>query len=337
MYTAANVAVVSGGRSGLSRVMASLHNVNVGYFLPDYTAYTQLLSEFQGISPISVAHDHPDGVSTSASHLKAQIQQHGLGAFLLSNPGNPSGKPVEGAELGEYVRIARDEHCLFMMDEFYSHYMYEPGLPGDTRPFHTLSSAEFVHDVDRDPVVIINGFTKNWRLPGHRVCWVVGPKHCIEVLSSIGSYMDGGANNPLQKAALPLLEPGFVQADALALQAHFRAKRDYMLTELAALGIKARTPESTFYIWADVSGLPPPLNNGVIFFEYCIRHKVICVPGIFFDVNPFQRRHYSRSLYVNHLRMSYGPAWPNLKQAIAGMHEIVGLARAGQLPPLSAC
>ena len=50
-----------------------------------------------------------------------------------------------------------------------------------------------------------------------------------------------------------MLEPGFVEKDALALQAHFREKRDYMVRELEAMGIKARVPKSTFYIWADVS------------------------------------------------------------------------------------
>ena len=44
-----------------------------------------------------------------------------------------------------------------------------------------------------------------------------------------------------------------LEKDALALQAHFREKRDYMVRELEAMGIKARVPKSTFYIWADVS------------------------------------------------------------------------------------
>ena len=81
--------------------------------------------------------------------------------------------------------------------------------------------------------------------------------------------------------------------------------------------------------------LPPPLNNCVVFFEYCVRHKVICVPGIFFDVNPFHRRRFHKSPYIDKLRMSYGPAWPNLKQAVKGMKEIIELAKAGQLPPLA--
>ena len=39
-------------------------------------------------------------------------------------------------------------------------------------------------------------------------------------------------------------------------------------------------------------------------------------------------------VYIDKLRMSYGPAWPNLKQAVKGMKEIIELAKAGQLPPL---
>ena len=38
--------------------------------------------------------------------------------------------------------------------------------------------------------------------------------------------------------------------------------------------------------------------------------------------------------HIDKLRMSYGPAWPNLKQAVKGMKEIIDLAREGRLPPL---
>jgi aspartate/methionine/tyrosine aminotransferase len=124
-YTYENVCVTGGGRSGLNRLMGSLQNINVGYTTPDYTAYSQLLGEFVGISPIPVAHDDPEGLLTTAPELRKQIRLHGLGAFLLSNPGNPTGKPIEGGLLDKYVRIAREENCLFLMDEFYSHYMYE--------------------------------------------------------------------------------------------------------------------------------------------------------------------------------------------------------------------
>lgn len=43
-------------------------------------------------------------------------------------------------------------------------------------------------------------------------------------------------------------------------------------------------PESTFYCWADLSGLPPGLENGLAFFEEALKFKVILVPGIFFGI-----------------------------------------------------
>ena len=66
----------------------------------------------------------------------------------------------------------------------------------------------------------------------------------------------------------------------------------------------------------------------------CVEKNGCSMPGIFFDVNPFHRRRFHKSPYIDKLRMSYGPAWPNLKQAVKGMKEIIELAKAGQLPPL---
>lgn len=82
------------------------------------------------------------------------------------------------------------------------------------------------------------------------------------MLGSAGSYLDGGANGPLQELSLPLMELDFIRKDAIALQRHFRKKRDYLLSELRKLGIVvAFEPSSTFYVWACLSELPPPLND----------------------------------------------------------------------------
>jgi aspartate/methionine/tyrosine aminotransferase len=101
----------------------------------------------------------------------------------------------------------------------------------------TVSSAEYIDDVDHDPILIINGLTKNWRCPGFRVCWIVAPKDIVSMLGSAGSYLDGGANAPLQRLALPLMEMDFIRRDTWALQNHFREKRDFLLQELTNMGI----------------------------------------------------------------------------------------------------
>lgn len=67
-------------------------------------------------------------------------------------------------------------------------------------------------DVNEDPVVLIDGLTKNFRLPGWRVCWVIGPKNLVSALSQSGSFLDGGASHPLQAAAIPFLDKEYVKA-----------------------------------------------------------------------------------------------------------------------------
>lgn len=57
------------------------------------------------------------------------------------------------------------------------------------------------------------------------------------MLGSAGSYLDGGANAPLQKLALPLMEMDFIRRDTWALQNHFKQKRDFLLRELDKLEI----------------------------------------------------------------------------------------------------
>lgn len=99
------------------------------------------------------------------------------------------------------------------------------------------------------PIVILDGLTKNFRLPGWRCCWVVGPKALIAGLSQAGSYLDGGASHPTQVAAIPLLEPERVQQDKIALQKCFKAKRDHVLKRLADIGLQVScmsTPQVYF-------------------------------------------------------------------------------------------
>lgn len=46
-YTWENVAIVPGGRAGLIRIAAVLDNAYLGFFIPDYTAYNEMLSLFR--------------------------------------------------------------------------------------------------------------------------------------------------------------------------------------------------------------------------------------------------------------------------------------------------
>ncbi|MGO8991901.1 MAG: pyridoxal phosphate-dependent aminotransferase [Polyangiaceae bacterium] len=322
-YSAENVAVSGGGRASLTRAAASLGHINLGHFLPDYTAYEELLDIFKAFTAIPILLEPERGYSFTPEDLRREILGRGLSALLLSNPCNPTGKLVEGDELDRWVETARELDCALLLDEFYSHYVYRPrrgALPIE-------SAARYVEHVDRDPVLILDGLTKNWRYPGWRVTWSIGPKQVIEAVASAGSFLDGGGSKPLQRAAIPLLEEAHVTAETMAVHTVFREKRDFLLSRLERLGVRFdRTPDGTFYCWGSVAGLPPSMSDGMSFFRAALEHKVITVPGEFFDVNPGKRRSGRASRFRDYVRFSFGPSLATLEKAVARFEAMVATA-----------
>jgi N-succinyldiaminopimelate aminotransferase len=320
-YTAENVSVSGGGRASLTRAAASLGHVNLGHFLPDYTAYEELLDIFKAFTAIPILLEGERGYAFTVEDLRREVHGRGLSALLLSNPCNPTGKLVQGDELRRWVELARAEDCALLFDEFYSHYIWS-GRPGQ---LPVESAARYVEDVNSDPIVIFDGLTKNWRYPGWRVTWTVAPRKVIEAVASAGSFLDGGGSKPLQRAAIPLLSDEHVIAETNAIQTVFRGKRDRMLSGLERLGIRIdRAPDGTFYVWGRVEGLPPPLNEGMGFFRAALEKKIITVPGEFFDVNPGKRRSQRASRFRSHVRFSFGPSMASLETALGRLEQMIG-------------
>jgi len=318
-YTYENVSIASGGRTALTRLAAALGNINMGHFLPDYTAYEELLSVFKAFIPIPILLDVETGYRISTKALREEILGRGLRALLLSNPCNPTGQLIEGENLRGLVHLARETDCSLILDEFYSHFIYTGGFNGQPR---MVSAAAYIDNVETDPVILVDGLTKNWRYPGWRISWTLGPRSVIEAIASAGSFLDGGANNPFQPQAATLLEPALAAQETYAIQKLFREKRNYVLARLRDLNIQVEVePAGTFYVWANLAHLPPPLNNGMSFFEEGLKENVITVPGIFFDVNPERRR--SRHRYEHYCRISFGPEMEKLEIGLAAMERMI--------------
>jgi len=98
-YTADNVCVSGGGRAALTRAAASLGSINLGHFLPDYTAYEELLDIFKAFTAIPILLEGERGYAFTVEDLRREVHGRGLSALLLSNPCNPTGKLVQGEEL----------------------------------------------------------------------------------------------------------------------------------------------------------------------------------------------------------------------------------------------
>ncbi|KIK31031.1 hypothetical protein PISMIDRAFT_20525 [Pisolithus microcarpus 441] len=175
-YTYENVCIVPGGRSGLSRVAAVVSDVYCSYQIPDYTAYDQVLSAFKRLVPVPTACVfilYPRLFTdlslvwtpsfSGANEKQRDIQTQGLSVIIASNPRNPTGQVIAGKDLKELVSLSREGTTLILDEarylwlQFYSWYIYHDN---DKERGKSVSSAEYVEDVDTDSIVIIDGLTK---------------------------------------------------------------------------------------------------------------------------------------------------------------------------------
>lgn len=323
-YTAENVSVAAGGRLMLSRIFAALGEGAVGYQVPDYTAYEDMLEAHRHrVRPVAIVATEQDGFALPPQRFERALSHERLSAFILSNPCNPTGRVIRGPRLEQYLRAARAQGTTLVLDEFYSHFIFDGEQPGPG----PVSGAAYVEDVDTDPMLLVDGLTKSFRYPGWRVGWAVGPRAMIETLGCAASSIDGGPGQPIQRAALEVLSPARADQETAALRTVFSRKRNLMSEKLRAMGVRfAHESESTFYVWGSIAGLPAPLNDAEVFFRRALERKVLTVPGRFFDINPGRLRT-GPSPLAQWMRFSFGPPHDNLALGLERLGAMVAAAR----------
>lgn len=92
-YNERNVCICGGGRSSLTRAVAALGEVNLGHFLPDYTAYSRpafaWTSSRRGPSIAGDVSALPESINDGMSFFRAALERRVIcvpGEFFDVNP-----------------------------------------------------------------------------------------------------------------------------------------------------------------------------------------------------------------------------------------------------------
>lgn len=88
-YTWENVCIVPGGRAGLTRIAAVIGNALLCYFVPDYTAYNEMLAIFKNFVAVPVPLDEKNKYCIEPEIVRREVKR-GVSVVLTSNPRNPT-------------------------------------------------------------------------------------------------------------------------------------------------------------------------------------------------------------------------------------------------------
>jgi LL-diaminopimelate aminotransferase len=162
----------------------------------------------------------------------------------LNYPNNPTGAVASLDFFDRAVHFARRHDLLICHDNPYCDVTFDG---------HISPSILEVPGA-KDVALEFNSVSKTYNMAGWRVGMAVGSAMAVQALARTKTNIDSGIFRPLQDAVVAVLTGD--QAWLKDRNEIYRQRRDLILDTLKGVGIRARKPRASLYIWAEVpSGL----------------------------------------------------------------------------------
>ncbi len=207
---------------------------------------------------------HPPTWTFAVDELRAAFTGK-TRALILNTPQNPSGRVFAHQELSLIAELCLEHDVTVIVDEVYEHLVF---APAQHIPIATLPDM-FEH------TVTVSSAGKLFSATGWKIGWVYGPPALVEGVAAAHQFITFAVHHPSQEAvAYALNLPGSYYD---AFRNMYDTKRRLMLSALNSGGLKYFTPEGTYFVMADYSGVfdGTPLE----FTRYLTREiGVACIP-----------------------------------------------------------
>jgi len=158
----------------------------------------------------------------------------------LNYPNNPTGA-IAGLDFFEKaVNFAQQHNLAICHDTPYAEVAFDGYKPPS---FLQIPGAKKIG-------VEFHSLSKTYHMTGWRIGMAVGNADMVDALFRVKSNLDSGIPQAIQYAAVEALSGS--QEHIAEHNAIFQRRRDKLVKVLNEIGLKARIPEATFYIWAKI-------------------------------------------------------------------------------------
>jgi aspartate/methionine/tyrosine aminotransferase len=300
---ASRIVVTAGASAALHLACLALINAGDEVLMPDpsYPCNRHFVSAAGGqavLLPTTAA----ERFQLSAAKVEAAWGPRTRGV-LLASPSNPTGTSIHPDALRRIHAVVQARGGITLVDEIYLPLSFEAQY-GQT----ALGLG--------DSVISLNSFSKYFNMTGWRLGWMVLPEALVPTIERLAQNLFICPSTIAQHAALACFE-----ADSLAIyeqrRAEFKARRDYFIPALNALGLNVPVmPDGAFYAWADCSTACAQLGiqgSWDFAFEVMQRAHVAVTPGRDFGTD--QTAHF--------IRFSTASSMAQLQTAVARLRSLL--------------
>jgi len=263
--------------------------------VPNYMQTWGLARAFGGTVREWPLVETPDGWRIDAGALERLVTPR-TKLIIICNPNNPTGARFDAGDLDRIAAIAARHGAWILADEIYR------GAELDGRETPSMWGRH-------DRVIVTNGLSKAYALPGLRIGWAVAPP---AVIASLWSYHD-----------YTTISPGAL-SDVLARRALEPSRRARILARTRAI-LNANFPIMAEWLRShgELFTFVPPDAGAIVYVRYChainstdlvnrLRKEksVLIVPGDHFGMDGY-------------LRIGFGDEVGYLREGLNRLHDLI--------------
>lgn len=242
-YKTEEIIVSVGAKQAICNAVLSLVDEGDEVIIPTpcWVSYSEMV-KIAGGKNVFVRSDAANDYKLTAEQLQAAITER-TKLLILCTPNNPTGSVYTQEELAQIVEVLKQHPNIYVIsDEIYSALVYN-------QPHVSLAS--FAELTDR--LVLINGVSKTYAMPGYRIGWMACHNAGIIKACAIlqGQYLTCACMVAQKAAEAALTGP---QECVEQMRKAYAKRRELVLSLLSEIPDMTYTiPQGAFYAFADVS------------------------------------------------------------------------------------
>ena len=182
----------------------------------------------------------------------------------ISYPNNPTGAVAELDFFNRVVSLARKNDLAVCHDAAYTEVAFDGYQPA------SFMQAEGAREMG----VEFHSWSKTYNMTGWRIGMLVGNERMVKALKDVKSNIDSGIPQAIQYAAIKALTSS--QECVQKHNATYQRRRDLLIEVLNNIGIEAKPPKASLYIWAKV---PEGYTSVEFATDLLDKVGVVVIPG----------------------------------------------------------
>jgi LL-diaminopimelate aminotransferase len=254
-----------GSKEGIAHIALCFIDYRDNALVPDpaypvYSVSTMLAGGSPYYLPLTEENDFLPNLDAIPDYVLKRTK-----LLWINYPNNPTSAVADLGFFNKVVEFARKHNLAVCHDGPYSEVAFDGYQPV------SLMQADGAKEIG----VEFHSLSKTYNMTGWRIGMVVGNADMVDALKRVKSNLDSGIPQAIQYAAIEALTAS--QDCITEHNAIYQRRRDLIIDVLNNIGLKARPPKASLYIWARV---PEGYTSTELATDLLEKVGVVVTPGV---------------------------------------------------------